>query len=248
MPIPGLEAARHFVRLNAANVILAVRTISKGEAAAADISSALSTSKTRIAVWQVDLSNYDSIRSFAERVKTLDRLDAVVQNAGILTTKFSLAEGQESTVTVNVIGTVLLALSVLPKLQESAAKYKLQGRMTFVGSDLIYIAKFKEKDASGTLFDALKVKEGVDMDDRSVQNASSNKSNKRIPSTAFPTPRRMLTSVINIRSPKYSSCTRFAASLHVCPSPQNPTSSSTTTHLVLARVISSATIWAGFKD
>ena len=179
MRILGLEAARHLVRLKAAKVILAVRTISKGEAAAADISSSLSTSKTSIVVWQVDLSNYDSVKAFAERVKTLDRLDAVIQNAGILTTKFSLAEDQESTITVNVIGSVLLGLSVLPKLQESAAKYNLQGRLTFVGSDLIYIAKFKEKDAPGKLFDALKVKTGVDMDDRSVQNASSNKFNNK---------------------------------------------------------------------
>jgi len=98
-------------------------------------------------------------------------LDAVIQNAGILTTKFAVSEDQESTITVNVIGAVLLGLSVLPKLQESAAKYKVQGRMTFVGSDLIYIAKFKEKEASGSVFDALKVKEGADMDDRSVPNA-----------------------------------------------------------------------------
>lgn len=98
-------------------------------------------------------------------------MDAVIQNAGILTTKFSVAEDQESTIAVNVIGSVLLALSVLPKLQESAAKYRVQGRLTFVGSDLIYIAKFKEREASGKLFDAMKVKEGVDMDDRSVLNA-----------------------------------------------------------------------------
>lgn len=98
-------------------------------------------------------------------------MDAVIQNAGILTTQFRVAEDKESHITVNVIGAVLSGLSVLPKLQESAAKYKVQGRMTFVGSDLIYIAKFKEKDASGKLFDALKMKEGADMDDRSVQNA-----------------------------------------------------------------------------
>ena len=77
-------------------------------------------------------------------------------------------EGQESTIAVNVIGAVLLGLSVLPKLRESAAKYNVQGRLTFVGSDLQYIAKFKERDASGKLFDTLKVKEGADMGDRSV--------------------------------------------------------------------------------
>ena len=112
------------------------------------------------------MSNYKSVKAFAKQVDSLDRLDALVQNAGILTTNFEVVEGQESTIAINVIGAVLLGLSVLPKLQESAAKYNVQGRMTFVGSDLQYIAKFKEKDASGKLFEALKGKEGADMDDR----------------------------------------------------------------------------------
>lgn len=175
MPIVGLEAARHFVRLNASKVIIGVRTISKGEAAAAQISTSLNTAKSRIEVWQVDLSDYDSIKAFAKRVKSLDRVDAFVQNAGILTTKFEVVNGQESTIAINVIGAVLLGLSVLPKLQESAAKYHVQGRMAFVGSDLQYIAKFKEKDASGKIFDAFKEKEGADMDDRSVSNTIPHK-------------------------------------------------------------------------
>ena len=140
-----------------------------------EISTSLNTAKSRIDVWQVDISNYDSIKAFAGRVKSLERLDAFVQNAGILTTKFEVVNGHESTIAINLIGAVLLSLSVLPKLQESAAKYNVQGRMTFVGSDLQYIAKFNEKDASGKLFEALKAKEGVDMDDRSVQNAIPNK-------------------------------------------------------------------------
>lgn len=169
LSLSGLEAARHFLRLNASKVILAVRSISKGEAAAASLSTSLDCSKSRIEVWQVDLSSFESIKSFTKRVNTLDRLDAFVQNAGILTNIFNVAEGQESTITVNVIGAVLLGLSVLPKLRESAAKYNVQGRLTFVGSDLQYIAKFKEKDATGKLFDVLKVKEEADMGDRSVQ-------------------------------------------------------------------------------
>ena len=157
--------------MNASKVIIAVRTVSKGEAAAAEISTSLKTPKSRIDVWQVDLSDYDSIKAFVKRVQSLDRLDAFVQNAGILTTRFELVDGQESTIAINVIGAVLLGLGVLPKLQESAAKYHVQGRMTFVGSDLQYIAKFKEKDASGKLFETLKSKEDADMDDRSVRTA-----------------------------------------------------------------------------
>jgi len=162
----GLEAARHFIRLNAAKVVLAVRTISKGEAAAADISASTNTPKSRIEVWPLGLSSYDSVKAFAAKANTLDRLDAFVQNAGILTTNFALVEGQESTVAINVTSAVLLALLVLPKLRESAARYDVKGRLVFVSSDLQYIAKFKEKDTSGSLYEALYSQETADMDDR----------------------------------------------------------------------------------
>jgi len=162
----GLEAARHFVRLNAAKVILAVRTLAKGEAAALDISTSTKITKSNIEVWQLDLSSYDSVKAFAAKVNTLNRLDAFIQNAGILTNNWAVIEGEESTITINVTSAVLLALSVLPKLRESAAKYGVKGRLVFVGSDLQYIAKFKEKDTPGSLYDALNLKESADMDDR----------------------------------------------------------------------------------
>jgi retinol dehydrogenase-12 len=51
----GLEAARHFSRLNAKRVILAVRSASKGEAAKQDIEA--STKKNNVEVWELDLSS-----------------------------------------------------------------------------------------------------------------------------------------------------------------------------------------------
>ncbi|KAG8532971.1 uncharacterized protein KY384_001753 [Bacidia gigantensis] len=124
----GLEAARHFTSLNAAKVIIAVRTISKGEEAAASI--AASTGRKGVAeVWQLDLSNYQSIKDFTKRVQGLDRLDAIVENAAIATPNFRVAEGLEQTLTTNVTGTFLLALGVLPKLRESAAKTGKPGHL-----------------------------------------------------------------------------------------------------------------------
>ena len=164
----GFEAARHFLRLRAAKVILAVRSIHKGEKAAADLTKSTNATTSCVEVWFLDLSDYTSIKAFAARVEGLDRLDAVVQNAGILTTKYEVINSQESTITVNLIGAVLLGLSVLPKLRDSAAKHGVQGRMTFVGSGLLHIAKFKEKNDPGSLFDALASKEKADMNDRSA--------------------------------------------------------------------------------
>ncbi|KAK9312260.1 hypothetical protein V1522DRAFT_406230 [Lipomyces starkeyi] len=119
----GFEAARHFARLNAAKVILAVRNTSAGENAKQSIES--STGRSGVCeVWQLDLASYDSVKAFAARASSeLPRLDIVVENAGIATHSFSLAEGHESTITVNVISTVLLGLLLLPKLKQTAKEF-----------------------------------------------------------------------------------------------------------------------------
>lgn len=76
----GLEAARHFVRLNASKVILAVRTIKKGEDAKSSIEQ--TTGRTGVVeVWQLDMANYESVKQFAKRCEGLDRLDVVLENA-----------------------------------------------------------------------------------------------------------------------------------------------------------------------
>lgn len=78
----GKEAARHFVSLGAANVILACRTVSKGEEAKREIESSTKRSNV-IQVWQLDLENYDSVKSFAKKLGTLERLDVLCENAGV---------------------------------------------------------------------------------------------------------------------------------------------------------------------
>ncbi|KAK7555067.1 retinol dehydrogenase 12 [Phyllosticta citricarpa] len=162
----GYEAAKHLIRLNAALVIVAVRTKSKGDAAVQSLVESTGCAPERLQVWELDLSNFDSIKKFSARVRTLERLDAVIQNAGILTYNWSVAEGNESHITVNVFGAVLLGLEVLPKLRESAAKHRVRGRLSFVGSDLQYVASFNEKKESENIFDALALEDKANMNDR----------------------------------------------------------------------------------
>ncbi len=50
-------------------------------------------------MWNLDLSTYQSVEKFAARVESLERLDVLVENAGINATSWSLAEGQERTIT-----------------------------------------------------------------------------------------------------------------------------------------------------
>ena len=160
----GLEAARHFTRLNADKVILAVRDLSKGEAAKRSIEESTGK-KNRVEVWQLDLSSYDSAKEFAARIGTLERLDAIVENAGIATYNYRTAEDNESTITINVVSTFLLALLVLPKLHETAQKYNVTPRLTIVSSEVHMFSSFKERK-SPRIFEKLNDKETANMSDR----------------------------------------------------------------------------------
>lgn len=160
----GLEAARHFTRLNAQKVILAVRTVSKGEAAKRDIEDSTKRSGV-VEVWPLDLASYDSVKAFARRAEGLERVDAVVENAGVSTDKFVLMEDNESTITTNVVSTFLLALLLLPKLRESAQKFGIEPHLTVVTSELHANAKFVEKKGEN-IFQTLNNKETANMPDR----------------------------------------------------------------------------------
>jgi retinol dehydrogenase 12 len=81
------------------------------------------------------MGDFGSVKAFCKRVGELERVDAVVENAGLATPHFELCEGMEKTVAVNVVGTFLMALLVLPKLRESAVNYNTIPRLTIVASD-----------------------------------------------------------------------------------------------------------------
>ncbi|KAF5559227.1 retinol dehydrogenase 12 [Fusarium mexicanum] len=133
----GLEAARHFVRLDAEVVILAARSLEKGEAAKASIE-ASTKRKNVIQVWQLEM----------------DKLDAVVENAGILRNTYEESEGTEMTIKVNVIGTFLLALNLFPILRKSYQKTRQPSRLVITSSSVHYNAKFRER-FEPSIFDAL---------------------------------------------------------------------------------------------
>jgi NAD(P)-dependent dehydrogenase (short-subunit alcohol dehydrogenase family) len=88
-----------------------------------------------IEVWEVDLGKFDSVKAFCKRAGELERLDVVVENAGIAIPTFELVEGYESTIAVNVVGTFLMALLLIPKLRESGERFGTEPRLTIVASD-----------------------------------------------------------------------------------------------------------------
>lgn len=141
--------------LDAANVILAVRDVAKGNAAVEDIIRTTDITRERVEVWQLDLSSFDSIISFSQRVNQLERLDVLVSNAGITTPRWEEVEGMENHIVINCFAPILIAILVLPKLRQSARTLGNRGRLSFVGSELAYIASFKPPADSSDVFDAL---------------------------------------------------------------------------------------------
>lgn len=116
----GLESAVIFTNLNAAKVILAVRNIAKGNVGKKHIEECTGR-KGVMEVWELDMNNFASIESFAKRIEQkLPRLDVAVLNAGASPKDYALTvEGFEAMLQVNVIGTALLGLLLLPKLKAS---------------------------------------------------------------------------------------------------------------------------------
>ena len=92
------------------------------------------------------MSSFKSVQAFADKCSAeLDRLDGISLNAGIQTSTFELMEGYESTITVNVISTFLLAIALLPTLRASAFKYNTKPRLSIVSSETHAWASFPEK-------------------------------------------------------------------------------------------------------
>ncbi|OLN84935.1 WW domain-containing oxidoreductase 1 [Colletotrichum chlorophyti] len=141
----GLEAARHFVRLNAGKVILAVRSTDKGEAARTDIE--LTTGRRGVVeVWPLDQTSFDSVKEFSARADALPRLDWVVLNASIAAGKRSDAEGFESHITVNVLSTFLLGLRLLPVLRRSGKSFNFVPKIVIVASDASRVREVDENN------------------------------------------------------------------------------------------------------
>jgi NAD(P)-dependent dehydrogenase (short-subunit alcohol dehydrogenase family) len=143
----GREAARHFARLGAAKVILAARNVEATEKAKAWIERTTKCDAEVVECWPLDLCSYDSVKAFAARCKTLERLDCLLENAGVSKYRFRMAALDELQMTTNVVSTFLLALLVLPKLEETARAFDTQPHLCIVTSELHHQTTIPEREA-----------------------------------------------------------------------------------------------------
>lgn len=102
-----------------ARVILACRNLSKGEKAAVEIQSR--TGNKKVVVKELDLASLKSVRKFAREInETEDRLDVLINNAGIMRCPFWKTEdGFEMQFGVNHLGHFLLTNLLVDILQRS---------------------------------------------------------------------------------------------------------------------------------
>ncbi|KAK5633756.1 hypothetical protein RRF57_009470 [Xylaria bambusicola] len=149
----GFQAAQKYAALGAERLILGVRSQAKGEAAREAIVNATGFSK--IDILTVDLTSFDSVQAFVEKLeKSTDKLDVALLNAGLGNPTYQkAASGWEMAVQVNVLSTALMAVLLLPLLRSTAA----QGRtphLTFVNSNGHDLAKREWLGPDGSLLQA----------------------------------------------------------------------------------------------
>jgi len=127
----GEITARELARVGA-KVILACRNTAKGDAAAAGMTG-------DVEVRPLDLQSLASVREFAAGV---DKVDVLINNAGIMAVPFSVTEdGFESQIGTNHLGHFALTNLLLPKITD---------RVVTVSSLMHYIGYISLRDLNWT--------------------------------------------------------------------------------------------------
>ncbi|KAI1765461.1 NAD(P)-binding protein [Hypoxylon sp. FL1150] len=148
----GYEAALQLLGLNLSRMILAVRSLDKGEAAASQLRRL--HPKAGVEVWQLNMSSYNSIRAFSRRVGGAPwRTDIVILNAGVMNLEYNAVQstGHEETVQINYLSTVLLAMLLLPILKAQRPADGDPAHLTIASAALTLAAKFPNRDANPLL-------------------------------------------------------------------------------------------------
>ena len=114
----GKEASRVLAKKNA-TVIMAVRNTEKGERVVAEFKHTLQ--QANIEVRKLDLGSLDSVKSFSEGVfASYDRLDLLINNAGVMACPFSKTEDNfEIQMGTNHLGHFALTGLLMPLLKKT---------------------------------------------------------------------------------------------------------------------------------
>lgn len=160
----GYEAALQLLGLELTHLIVAVRSLDKGKAAAASMR--MQYPAALIEVWHLDLCSYDSIQMFAKQVDAkLERVDMVILNAGRARFDYNRCDstGHEESLQVNFLSTVFLTVLLLPILKAKAPPGQ-PARLTIASAAITLEARSAQVKAD-PLFPALNLPENFDRRD-----------------------------------------------------------------------------------
>ncbi|KAF2791054.1 NAD(P)-binding protein [Melanomma pulvis-pyrius CBS 109.77] len=167
----GYEAAKEILASKPARLILAVRSLERGNTAVTELAK-LKAASTEIDVRQLDQASFASIKAFADGLDG-QKVDIAILNAGTWSFKWGqTADGYESDLHVNVLGPALLSLLLLPNLRLAASSRAAgsdapKPHLSFVSSGLHAMAKFPERKLpAGEALAALNEKSKYDGADR----------------------------------------------------------------------------------
>ncbi|KAI0133783.1 hypothetical protein BJ170DRAFT_607441 [Xylariales sp. AK1849] len=149
----GLESAKQLLQLGLSKLVMAVRSEHKGKAAADGLRRDFS--QAHIEVWVLDMEDYESIKAFATKCGSLNRIDIALLNAGLLNQVFrrSPATNHEQLIQVNYISTALLSILLLPVLKAKRPSPTKPGLLCLVTSDTAYWAKLENNSNLISQFD-----------------------------------------------------------------------------------------------
>lgn len=141
----GLETARELAA-KGARVVLAVRDVAKGEQAAASVTADVPGAD--VTVQALDLASLDSVRAAAGELASLDRIDLLINNAGVMyTTRQTTADGLELQIGVNHFGHFALTGLLLDQLLATDRSRVVS--VSSIGHRIRSAIDFDDLDASG---------------------------------------------------------------------------------------------------
>jgi hypothetical protein len=107
------------------------------------------------------MASHTSVKDFAAGAAGLPCLDALLANARLFTSDFSITKDNETTIPGNVISTLFPCLLALPKLCHSVVRFNDLSRNDIPNSNLHYLAPLKELE--GEMFANLNNPKTADM-------------------------------------------------------------------------------------
>ncbi|KAG2756283.1 NAD(P)-binding protein [Suillus brevipes Sb2] len=135
----GNEAAVHLAQLKSKSLLITSRDEVKCEQSKADVETR--SGMTGIESWPLELSSFDSVRSFVDNFEAKGcTANVLIANAGISTTKYAkTSDGYETTFQVNYLSTALLSILMLPHLIKTGTP-EHASRLVIVSSEVHYLA------------------------------------------------------------------------------------------------------------